>query len=224
MSELFKRQLGASSNRRLLRRTATDTLPCVLRRWDHPMVELALWERSWPEDIVETLDRLCFADLPRAAFRTCKETAEADVASGLAAPVRSLEGDRGRLFSALAVDIENLIVRFSCATDAPVVEVRLQPIRDDACTLFHVDRFRARLTTTYLGRGTEWVPEAHGADAVRLQGLYDGPVRELPRFGVGIFRGALSGEGALVHRSPRISGSGRVRLFLSITDVSGLRH
>lgn len=34
MSELFKKQLGASSNVRLSRRTATDTLPCVLSRWD----------------------------------------------------------------------------------------------------------------------------------------------------------------------------------------------
>lgn len=223
MSELFKKQLGASSSLRLSRRAAADTLPCVLRRWDDPTVELALWERSWPEDLVETLDRFRFADLPWATFRTCKETAEVDVSSGLAVPAWSPAGDQERVFSALAMDIESLIVRFSCATDASVVEVRLQPIRDDACTLFHVDHVRARLTTTYLGPGTEWVPETHGADAVQLQGLYDGPVRELPRFGVGIFRGALSGDVALVHRSPRISGSGRVRLFLSITDVGAPR-
>ena len=178
-----------------------------------------MWERTWPADLVETLDCFCFADLPHAAFRTSKQTAEVDVAAGVNVPIWSLNGDKEKVISALAMDIESLIVRFSCATEAPVVEVRLLPICDDACTLFHMDRVRARLTTTYLGPGTEWVPEAHGAEAVQLQGSYDGPVRRLPRFGVGIFRGALSGAGGLVHRSPRISGSGKVRLFLSITDV-----
>lgn len=34
MSELFKKQLGAASDVGFSRRTATDTLPCALRRWD----------------------------------------------------------------------------------------------------------------------------------------------------------------------------------------------
>lgn len=219
MSELFKKQLGSSADMRLTRRTVTDALPCVLRRWADPAVELALWERTWPSDLVETLDCFCVADLPRAAFRTCKETAEIDVAARLNVPICSLYGAKERVFAALAMDIESLIVRFCCATDAPVVEVRLLPIFDDACTLFHTDRVRARLSTTYLGPGTEWVPDAHAAEALQLQGLYDGPMRCMPRFGVGLFRGAPSGAGGLVHRSPRISGSGKCRLFLSITDV-----
>ncbi len=168
MSQLFKKQLGASSIVRRSPRTAADKLPCVLRRWSNPAVELARWERLWPKDLVEMLDCFRFADLPRATFRTRKETAKVDVAAALNGQKSRWEDEKEEVISALAMDIESLIVRLSCVTNADVTEVRLLPVCDDACTLLNMDRVRVCLTMTYLGPGTEWVREAYSADAVQL--------------------------------------------------------
>ena len=37
--------------------------------------------------------------------------------------------------------------------------VHLRVISDDSCRKFHTDGYPLRLFTTYLGRGTEWLPE-----------------------------------------------------------------
>lgn len=123
------------------------------------------------------------------------------------------------LTGALANDIEALVSRFERSTEAQSIEVRLEAVNDDACRFFHADLMRARLVTTYIGPGTGWIPNSHGDEAVRLQDAYVGPITEIPRFSVGIFPGSLSSGGGLVHRSPRLSGTGRFRLFLCLNEA-----
>lgn len=151
MSVLFKTQTLASSGARLVRRAFSGASPSILRRWDEPAVELALWHRSWGPALVEQLDSLAFSELPRARFTTQPDSAEISVQAAL---VDTVCGDEV-LLGALTADIESLIARFARATNSSEIEVRLEAICDDACRLFHTDRMRARLVTTYLGPGTE---------------------------------------------------------------------
>jgi hypothetical protein len=188
----------------------------VLHRWDDPGTEIALWERQTPS-FAAGLDGLAFDKLPHARFVTRAQHAGSDIGSAL---TRTPLTD-GALRDALAADIENLIVRFANITGARTISVRLEAIANDACRLFHIDRTKARLVTTYIGPGTEWVTRQHGEEAIRLQDRYDGPIFRMPRFAVGLFPGSLSPSGGLTHRSPRISRSREFRLLLCLNEPLG---
>jgi hypothetical protein len=143
---------------------------------------------------------------------------------GLAEPARAW----------LTMDIAILIARLAHLADARRLRVSFGVVRTDQCPKFHVDYVRYRLVTTYLGPGTEWVPD----EAVRREALDHPPdcpcdankqiVRE-----ASAIRHAVPGEvivmkGALhpdlhgaVHRSPPIEGTGRVRVVLSASPVDG---
>jgi len=110
---------------------------------------------------------------------------------------------------------------FATSTGTNLIEARLDIIRDDACRRFHVDTYPARLAVTYVGPGTVWVPRCHGEQALAGQEGYSGPALEIPTFYVGLFAGDHAGHIGLVHRSPRIVGTGRVRLFFC---VNAARH
>jgi len=103
--------------------------------------------------------------------------------------------------------------------------VPLKVIDNDSCRKFHIDGYSLRLFTTYLGKGTEWLPEK----AVNRSGL--GKTNELivkdplliqrmNAFDVGILKGELPNRTqrvkGVVHRSPQINGSGEKRLILRV--------
>ena len=214
MSALFKSHTLQNVRPARQRQCLKHASPGVLRRWNEPGVELAIWERGWSGALCERLDRLALIDMPRARFIARAGEVEASVAAGLSATSCSDE----TVLSAVAMDIEALVARYAEASGSSLVEVRLEAIGGDACRLFHVDRTRSRLVTTYAGPGTEWVTQAYAQDALRDRENYAGPVERLTRFAVGIFPGSLSRAGGLVHRSPRIAGTGQVRLLLCMTE------
>ena len=53
---------------------------------------------------------------------------------------------------------------------------------------------------------------------------FSGAIQRMPRYAVGLFPGSLSSYGALVHRSPRISTTGELRLFLCINEKSRMAN
>jgi len=141
---------------------------------------------------------------------------------GLAEPARTW----------LMMDIAALLARFAHLADARRLRVSLGAVRTDKCRKFHVDFIRYRLITTYVGPGTEWVPDA----AVRREALDHPPdcpcdANEKIVQDASAIRYAVPGEvivmkGALhpnhrgaVHRSPPIEGTGRVRVVLAATTV-----
>jgi hypothetical protein len=95
-----------------------------------------------------------------------------------------------------------------------------------------MDYVRYRLITTYVGPGTEWVPE----EAVRREAL-DHPtdcpcdankeivrdpsaIRHAVPGEVIVMKGALHpGRRGAIHRSPAIEGTGRVRVLLIASTV-----
>jgi hypothetical protein len=216
VTNLFKRQIAGSPSHplRVARQELRSSSPSVLRHWIDPGVAFALWERQWDPALSKQIDGLRFDELPCARFVAHGETAEVDVAAALD-ETGCLDED---VLSALTSDIESLICRFCDATGAADVEVRLAAIRDDACRLFHADRTRARLVTTYRGPGTEWVSPAQSTAALSNPESFAGNIHQMPRFAVALFPGSLAAQGPLVHRSPRIRETGDVRLFLSINE------
>ena len=143
---------------------------------------------------------------------------------GLAEPARTW----------LTMDVAVLIARLAHLADARRLRVSFGAVRTDQCRKFHVDYVRYRLVTTYVGPGTEWVPD----EAVRREALDHPPDcpcdanKEIVREASAI-RHAVPGEvivmkGArhpnhrgAVHRSPPIEGTGRVRVVLIASTVDG---
>lgn len=132
----------------------------------------------------------------------------------------------------LTMDVATLIARLALLADARSLRVWFGAVRTDQCRKFHVDFVRYRLVTTYVGPGTEWVPD----EAVRREALehpQDCPcdanneiVRDLSAVRhavpgeVIVMKGALHpGHLGAVHRSPPIEGTGQVRVVLIASTV-----
>jgi Protein of unknown function (DUF1826) len=116
-------------------------------------------------------------------------------------------------------DISRLARAFATLIGSRDMDLRLEAIDHDSCWRFHRDHVGYRLNATYRGPGTQWPPPAHAARASRAQRRYRGPLNEMPRFAVGVFKGArLAGEAAVLHRSPPVGGSGATRLFLCLNE------
>lgn len=130
--------------------------------------------------------------------------------------------------SAFADELRRLIGRFAAAADIMAIRVRLEVERDDRCRYFHTDRIGLRLLCTYLGPGTEWVPDAF-ANRSALGGGDNAAIVPDPRrverlapFWVGLFKGDLhpdcTGRGC-IHRSPPIEHSrNAARILLTIDN------
>lgn len=134
----------------------------------------------------------------------------------------------------LTKDVASLIARLAHLADARCLRVSFGAVRTDQCRKFHVDYVRYRLVTTYVGPGTEWLPD----EAVRREALDHPPdcpcdankeivrdssaIRHAAPGEVIVMKGALHpGQRGLVHRSPPIEGTDRVRVVLIATVVDG---
>jgi uncharacterized protein DUF1826 len=128
--------------------------------------------------------------------------------------------DDSRQRQSLIGDISRLARAFSTLIGSRDMDLRLEAIDHDSCWRFHRDHVGYRLNATYRGPGTQWPPLTNATRASRSQRRYRGPLNEMPRFAVGVFKGArLAGEAAVLHRSPPVAGSGQTRLFLCLNEV-----
>lgn len=117
----------------------------------------------------------------------------------------------------LLADILMLANHFARAMRTDTVEIRLERIVNNACKKFHADYVTARLITTYVGQGTQWLDGPDAADC----GCGDSHnIRQLSTGDVGVFKGRLWPESVpAIHRSPPIEGSGEERLVLVINPA-----
>lgn len=152
-----------------------------------------------------------------------------------------------KLVSALPQDVAEVIVadlrvlapRVARWTSRRHVRARLEVVRNDACRKFHHDYVAMRLLVTYLGPGTEWLPE--DASDRRFLGRHDldaeasnaGLVRDPSRVcraragDVVVLKGAAHpsthGRGA-IHRSPPIerdpATAGRLVLRIDVASCT----
>jgi hypothetical protein len=191
---------------------ATD--PAVLREIAAPDCNLAVWQRAAFADFTP----LTAGTPTDLRFDSTPDTLAADLAHGLAEG--GFGGGEG-LHLALVGDVARLARLFCDAMDLARFELRLEVVRTDSCRKFHADYVTARLITTYVGEGTDWL-EAEDAARVAAGGTPQ-RVHRLAPFNVGLFKGRLASDNPAIHRSPPISGSpGGVRLLLVLNPVSKL--
>lgn len=180
--------------------------PGVLEAVARPDVHLAIWNRPLPAALawLPTLDWTKIDDLD---FETSVDAAEAEITEGLA-EAGYPAGDRG---DALLNEILGHARRFAAIQRLDTVSIRLEVIETDACRKFHADHVTARLLTTLVGSGTQWI---HGAADP------DTPIRQMRTGDVGIFKGRLGADPVgILHRSPPILATGETRLLLAINPV-----
>lgn len=191
-------------------RIAAD--PAVLSEIAATDCNLAVWQRPAFADFTPLT-----AGSPRdLRFTSTPDALSADLARALA------EGGFGggeALHLALVGDARRLARLFCAAMDLASFELRLEVVRTDSCRKFHADYVTARLITTYVGEGTDWLD---AADAARVAaGEAPRRINRFAPFDVGVFKGRLASENPAIHRSPPIAGSpGGARLLLVLNPVS----
>jgi hypothetical protein len=193
-------------------RLAAD--PAVLGAIADPECNLAVWQRP------------AIADFTPLTAGTPADLRFTSTPHALAADLNRALGEAGfgggtALHAALVEDAAQLARLFCDAMDLARFELRLELVRTDSCRKFHADYVTARLITTYVGEGTDWIDPQ---DAARIAaGGTPQRVHRLAPFDVGVFKGKLASENPAIHRSPPIAGSpGGVRLLLVLNPVSRL--
>lgn len=171
---------------------------------------LVVWQRTLGQDFSamlapEARDIRLESDLPNLAG----VMAEALVANRFAGC---------SLHAALVGDIAMLARQFCEVMRLDRFEVRLEVVTTDSCRKFHADYVSARLITTYVGLGTEWLDSD---DARRVSGgSQPHQIKRLNTGDVGIFKGKLATLDPAIHRSPPIAGTGEQRLLLVLNPVA----
>jgi hypothetical protein len=186
-------------------------LPAVLEDIRAPDCNLAIWQRAAFADfaplVTDEAQDLRFTCDPDAL----PATLERELARGG-------YGGEAALRQALADDAARLAKLFCTAMDLSLVELRLEVVRTDSCRRFHADYVTARLITTYVGEGTDWLDDE---DAARVAaGGEPRRINRLAAFDVGLFKGKLATHRPAIHRSPPIAGTGAARLLLVLNPAS----
>jgi hypothetical protein len=196
-----------------------------------PVVNLACWERTIPFEHEASLAAWVAED-GDFSFETSWAGGAEGCESGFEGGASWLDGLGEPCRSWLHADVTRLVRLVAGYSGGSALAVSLSTVRSNKCRKFHADYMHLRLVTTYVGPGTEWLPE----EAIRREAL--GVPSACPDEAnlrvvrsQGAIRGALSGhvvmmKGALhpgspgaVHRSPPIEGSGLARLVLVISTV-----
>lgn len=194
--------------------------PKVLEQIRDGNLSVVMWERRLPRGLRDVLRSWAAAQEP-PRFEGFVTAAWVDAA------LRGFAASPARTF--LAQDLESLVERFRLLTGTGPVKISFGAVTGDQCRKFHADYQRLRLITTYLGPGTEWLPE----HAVRRAALLEPPacpvtanqlivrdpsqVRCARAGDVLLLRGHAGVTGAAlgaVHRSPPIAALRKVRVVL----------
>lgn len=202
--------------------TVVGDTPGILQAITDPLVDLAIQERRLPDDLATWLDNLPIEALPRGRVLVHAE----DIGLALMAMMQAAGTPDNPSAGRFLDDVAALAEMFASIAKVDTIDIRLEAISHDACWKFHRDLVEMRLLTTYRGPGTQIVPISRSTDALRKQRTYDGPVSQLPRYAVAIFKGSNIGgsstgpDKGVVHRSPPIAGSGMHRFVLCINKIS----
>ena len=195
----------------LNRQSRTSEAPEVLAAIAEDDCNLAIWQRAPFADFAPLVE-----GAPQDLRFTCVPASlPALLADGLA---QGRYGGSPTLRAALIADAARLAQLFCSAMNLATLELRLEVVRTDSCRKFHADYVTARLITTYVGEGTDWLDEA---DAARVAGgAAPERIHRLNTFDVGLFKGKLATDHPAIHRSPPIADTGATRLLLVMNPAS----
>lgn len=182
-----------------------------------PGTELVIWQRTLPTEFRQWIRQVAPICLPHLQILV----APGDLRSALEPMLDECGLPAGSMRELMVCDITDLVNAFALITGSERVDLRLEHIDHDACWRFHIDIVETRLLTTYLGPATEWVQPVYAEQAINEQKNFSGPIERLCRDDVAIFKGGNAARGSgIVHRSPRLKGTGNKRLLLCLNKQS----
>jgi len=191
---------------------ATD--PAILQDIRREDCNLAIWQRALAVD---------FAPMLHGTPQDIRcEAARDEVPEVLVGQLAAHGFAASHLHDALASDVGTLAQHFCAALGLARLEIRLEVVTTDSCRKFHADYVSARLITTYVGPGTDWL-DTRDAEAV-ARGEEPSQINRMASGDVGLFKGKLATSYPAIHRSPPISQSGETRLLLVLNPVSAHSH
>jgi hypothetical protein len=165
---------------------------------------LAVWERPPDRSLGALLDA------PAEDVRFAAPLS--DLARNLESRLSEADYPDTEARAALIEDVVELAERYSSIMELDSVSVRLAIVATNSCRKFHADYVKARLITTYVGSGTQWIDAedtarvARGEEPCRINALTTGDV--------GLFKGKMWTPDPAIHRSPPIEGTYDKRLIL----------
>lgn len=178
-------------------------------------VNLAVWNRTLAPDVAAFARSLtgCAGQLERFV-----SLSEGDSAAS-ALPNWALEMDGAEAWVA---DADELAEMYRVLFEPDAVGLRLHVLQGTMCPRFHVDRVPVRMLCTYLGVGTDWLPEEkvirpNSSGPLPDQSVGASDTERLPTGAIGLLKGEawVGNEGrGLVHRSPEPGDQPRLVLAL----------
>ncbi|MEM8736824.1 MAG: DUF1826 domain-containing protein [Planctomycetota bacterium] len=183
--------------------------PTVLRSIKQEECSLTIWERTplaRMEQLLEGAPKDIRLDTSLAGIGS--SFSNALVTHGFAKPFAH---------PLLVEDVSGLAELYCSILGIDELEVRLEVVTTNSCRKFHADYVTARLITTYVGAGSNWL-DADDADRVK-EGLEPRKIHSLTTGDVGIFKGKLALGRPAIHRSPPIAGTGQKRLLLALNPI-----
>lgn len=185
--------------------------PDALGRIADPDCNLAIWERPAPRGLAALLE---------SNLRTLRFGASlGDFSRQLSEEIAAAGYPDSPACAVLTADIADLARRFAAIMKVEQLQARLAIVTTDGCRKFHGDFVRARLITTYVGIGTQWLDPA---EAARVRnGAAPGRINTLAASDVGIFKGWHWTGAPAIHRSPPIAERHGVRLVLVLDPEDG---
>ena len=184
-------------------------------------VNLFVWNRPIDESINAYLKVLIENDLQHLQFQTEIDEVEEKV------KLEKIKWDQNETEQGEAFwnDVAHLIQDFLKLSDSQSGTVHLKVVDTNSCAKFHTDGYSLRLFTTYIGQGTEWLPEKatnrRGLGKTNERIVKDpNQIQQMKAFEVGILKGELPGQPnttkGIVHKSPRIAETGSKRIILRV--------
>lgn len=193
---------------------------------DH--VNLAEWRRDVPLPVRQYASELT-QQLPGYTLRQSLPASVDEYMLLDQLPILDKTSDGNR--QTFARDLVQLCDMYACLFDLELIGLRLSVLNKAMCPRFHVDHVVCRLICTYVGDGTEWLPEdsvnrhalGRMADVdTSLQHHNETKIQKLMEGSVALLKGEKwpGNEGrGLVHRSPVVS-SGQSRLVVTLDPVA----
>jgi hypothetical protein len=209
---LIEAAAGSTSGNATASVMTTDT-PRMFNRIHSPLNELIVWRRRLDSRLAPWLASMPVANLPSGRL----DVAPRHVGQMLDEMFQASGTPDDAMRVHFRADLVHLTRLFADVMEIASVDFRLEAIHGNACWKFHRDCVQARLLTTYCGPGTQWVEPAFAQKALDEQRDYRGPIEEFQLHDVGLFKGEYAPPASgIVHRSPPVAGTGRVRLILCL--------
>ncbi|MEM9168250.1 MAG: DUF1826 domain-containing protein [Pseudomonadota bacterium] len=173
-------------------------------------IDAVIWGRPAPAFVRAALNESPGVDLADARFQTPPGDARRCVADvfdawGWPAP---------RAAGWAADDVGVLARQFAQILSLSQVRLRVEIVRDDACRKFHRDAVTARLICTYGAPGTVYGVGCDDGDPAAVYAV--------PAYCPILLKGKrwpAEPQRTLVHRSPRIEGTGATRLVVVLDEA-----